>query len=183
MTGWKQEVLWHHRLEKPDRPIHKTLTLSIMEGLPTALLFLKPFSSFLPYASPISHCTLVCDYCKSSPFNFSFLLRLCIYISFGKNLRVCRSSNTRLTTFSEVFVKRLFSRLRSSDSPVFNKEETKANSSKGAVWWGHVVTDGGESTGRRKRKEVEYRATAERQVPACRFKPHGPSRCWEHQTL
>lgn len=52
VPSWRQEVLWHRRLEQPARPIHKTLTLSIMEGLPTSLLFLNPSSSFLPSSLP-----------------------------------------------------------------------------------------------------------------------------------
>lgn len=66
------------------------------------------------------------------------------------------------------------------------------NSSEGAVWLGHVethtVTGGGGERGRQKdeedgEQEEEFRAPAEGQAPARWFRPHGPSRHWEYQTL
>lgn len=78
--NWRQEVLWHRRVEQADGPIQETLTLSIMEGLPTSLPFLNPSGSFLPSSS---RCRFVCDYSPAIAAHFlrlifSFVLRLYI---------------------------------------------------------------------------------------------------------
>lgn len=69
------------------------------------------------------------------------------------------------------------------------------NSSEGVVWPGHVgthtVTGGGGERAQRRgendeddgEKEEEYRAPAKGQAPARWFRPHGPSRRCEYQTL
>lgn len=67
------------------------------------------------------------------------------------------------------------------------------NSSEGAVWFGQVETHTGTRGEGAQREwmrgdeedgeEEEYRAPVKGQAPARRFRPHGPSRHWEYQTL
>lgn len=59
------------------------------------------------------------------------------------------------------------------------------NSSQGAVWLGQVETDTVTGSGERERDEEDEEqggvsGSSERQAPARRFQPHGPS---QHQTL